>query len=125
MTGVSVIVAAGAASLSGVLTGRDNGQRESVRSRIHLIPAEAGAANDLLRYFETPVDDEGRYSFANLPPGRYLVFVEKVMPSGQSSPAGDRGEQAKKLRDKAETGKIEIELKPCQHVTGFALSHVK
>jgi hypothetical protein len=121
IAGVTVTIADGAAGLSGIVTPAREGSRLPARLRVHLVPVEAGAANDALRYAEAFARSGGSFSLSNIAPGKYWL-VARAAPDnepsdGSSAPvAWDAGERAK-LRKEAQAMKIEIELKPCQRIT--------
>ncbi|MGH9754268.1 MAG: hypothetical protein ACREA2_15930, partial [Blastocatellia bacterium] len=120
ITGVTVTVADGAAGVSGKLTPVKEGSRLPARLRIHLVPAEVGAANDVLRYAEAYARSDGSFSLSNIAPGKYWL-VARAAPDDEPSDrqpapvAWDANERAK-LRREAETLKTEVELKPCRRV---------
>jgi len=104
--------------LSGKVVAAPEGTRLQSRVRIHLVPADA---DDPLRYAEAIVRSNGIFALNNIAPGKYWLTARATPdnePSdGQAAPiAWDAGERAK-LRREAEASKVEIELKPCQHVS--------
>jgi hypothetical protein len=121
LTGLTVTVSEGAASLRGKLVAEAEGSLIPNRLRIHLVPAETAAADDLLRYGEAPVDGDSTFTFKNLAPGRYWLLARAVsndeITDRQTLPLVWDGAEREKLRKEAEAKKNEIELKPCQRVT--------
>lgn len=127
MTGVNVIFAEGAASLRGKVVSETEGARLPSRLRLHLVPAEPKAAEDVLRYAETIVRSDGAFAFNNIAPGKYRLVTRAVsddepvdrppLPS-----AWDANERAK-LRREAEALKVEVELNSCQRVTDQAIRY--
>ncbi len=125
LTGLAVTLAEGAAGLKGKLSG----DKVPSRVRIHLLPAEPEAKDDLLRFAEVIADESGAFAFANLAPGKYLLAARAIPDSEPSDKpakpvAWDSLERAK-LRKEAETANAAVELKTCQRVTDFALRWVK
>src|SRR5262245_43391560 len=125
ISGIEVIIAQGAASLSGRVVPSREGAQLPKRLRVHLVPAEATAADDLLRYAESPVRGDGSFEFKHIAPGKYLLYArqasEKDANDDQSRPlAWDAVERAK-LRRAAATAKNEIELKTCESVKDHVL----
>jgi hypothetical protein len=121
ISGVTVTISDGAASVSGKVAPAKEGSRLPSRLRLHLVPAEANAANDVLRYAETLARSDGSFSMRNISPGKYWLVARAAPddePSDAPSPpvAWDSIERAK-LRKEAEATKAEITLKPCQRVT--------
>jgi Carboxypeptidase regulatory-like domain len=125
LTGLTVTVSEGAASLRGKVVAEAEGSLIPSLLRIHLVPAETTAADDVLRYGEILVSSDRTYAFKNLAPGRYWLLA-RIVPNDEItdrqtlSLAWDGTERAK-LRKEAEAKKNEIELKPCQRVTDYTL----
>jgi hypothetical protein len=123
LTGVELKVAENAAKLRGRLAVANGTQTKAgatslPRWRVHLVPAEDGAAEDVLRYAETLTQSDGSFELKHLAPGKYLLLAraisEKESRESQSHlVAWDSLERAKLRRD-AESLKQEIELRPCQ-----------
>src|SRR5215475_2302659 len=121
ITGVVATIADGAAGLSGKAPTPTDGSRLPARLRIHLIPAEARAADDALRYAEAFARSDGSFSSSYIAPGKYWLVAQAAPDNETSDPpvapiAWDASERAK-LRKEAESMKTEVELKPCQRVT--------
>lgn len=122
-TDVVITMADGAASLSGCVTVEKNHALPSPL-RVHLVPAEKEAAEDLLRYAEQKTKD-GTFSFTNLAPGRYWLLVRKV-PDDESdtkrvNPVVWDISTRKALRAEAEAANIVVDLARCQKVNVFTL----
>lgn len=121
ITGLNLTVAFGAASLKGkVLT-----EKNTVKLRVHLLPADLGAKDDVLRFSEALAENDRTFRFSNLAPGKYLIVVRAEPETEQTGllprrVAWDAAERAK-LRKEAEATNVMIELKFCQHVTEYAL----
>jgi hypothetical protein len=125
ITGVAVTIAEGAAGLSGKAIPAAEGSRLPARLRIHLVPAEARAADEVLRYAETYVGSDGSFSFSNLAPGKYALLARAVQNEETSdlpfAPiAWDVNERAK-LRLQAMAAKNEVELKSCGRLKDYVL----
>src|SRR5262249_36820472 len=124
-TGVVATIAEGAAGLSGKAIPAEEGSRLPVRLRIHLVSAEARAADEVLRYAETYAGSDGSFSFSNLAPGRYWLIAraapdEEMIDNSQAPIAWDANERAK-LHREATAAKNEIELRPCRRVKDYVL----
>jgi Carboxypeptidase regulatory-like domain len=120
--GVTVAVADGAAALSGKVAPAKEGSRLPARLRVHLVPAETGAASDVLRYAEAFARSDGSFALSNIAPGKYWL-VARAAPDDEPSdgpplPAAWDANERAKLRKEAEAMKVEIELKPCQRIMG-------
>ena len=101
--------------------GGTTGSRLPARLRVHLVPAEAGAVNDALRYAEAFTRRDGSFSLNNVAPGKYWLIAraapdDEPIDGPPASAAWDANERAK-LRKEAEAMKTEVELKPCQRIT--------
>src|SRR5215510_6355666 len=127
VTGLTIILATGAAGLKGKIISGGNAGLPS-RLRAHLVPAEALAKDDLLRFAETPVEGNGAFSFANLAPGKYLITTREIpgseAPDEPARPVAWDAAERVKLRKEAEAAKVEVELKACQRVSDFELKLV-
>src|SRR5262245_55285222 len=121
IAGVTVAVADGAAALSGKVAPAKEGSRLPARLRVHLVPAETGAASDVLRYAEAFARSDGSFALSNIAPGKYWLLARAAPddePShGPPPPAARDANERAKLRKEAEAMKVEIELKPCQRIT--------
>jgi len=132
VAGVRVVIATGAASRSGRVGSKNAAQADTAaparpRMRIHLIPAEATAAEDVQRYYEAITQSDNTFTFDHLAPGKYLLLGR---PVAENEPAAnpdrplawDATERAN-LRREAEGLKNEIELKPCVRVNNYLLRY--
>jgi Carboxypeptidase regulatory-like domain len=121
LTGVKLVVAEGAAGLQGRIVAEKEGATLPSRLRIHLVPSETTAANELLRYAETEARGDGKFEFKNLAPGKYWLTARAVAEPESADrpalPAAWDDAARTKLRKEAEAQKIEVELKPCQRVS--------
>jgi hypothetical protein len=120
VTGVTVTIADGGASLRGRIVSEKEGSRLPSRLRLHLVPVETTAIDDFLRYLEVMIRGDGNFIFINIPPGKYWAVVRPVPddePIDRAAlPAAWDNAERLKLRKEAEAKKIEIELKPCQRL---------
>jgi hypothetical protein len=125
LSGVTVTLAQGAASLQGqVVSGNI---KTTARLRVHLVPADPALAEDVLRYYETPLRHDGTFSFKHIVPGRYWLLA-RPMPDEESYERPARPlawEQTERLwlRRDAEAAKQEIELTACQRQTEVTLQY--
>ena len=123
----AVTFAEGAASLRGKVTPENEGARLPSRLRLHLVPADPKAAEDVLRYSETIARSEGAFAFNNIAPGNYRLLT-RVVPDDEPidrppfPAAWDTNERAK-LRKEAVAMNVEVELKPCQRVTDHVVKY--
>lgn len=127
LAGVSITVGQGAAGLRGRLAaGDDDGQQPAGTWRVHLVPAEAEHAEDVLRYAETLARPDGTFAFRNLAPGRYQLLARPVPeaelrgPARRRHAAWDAAARAD-LRREAEAAKNTLALTPCQRAEDFTL----
>jgi len=120
LSGIEMIIARGAAGLSGKIVPASEGAQLPKRLRVHLIPAETAAADDTLRYDEAPVRGDGAFEFKHIAPGKYLLHTRQIAQNeandGQARPAAWDAVERAKLRREAAAAENEIELTPCQRV---------
>ncbi|MGH9940331.1 MAG: hypothetical protein ACREAM_29160 [Blastocatellia bacterium] len=125
LSGVEVIVAEDAARLNGRVVPAKDGAKLTSSLRVHLIPAEAASADDVIRYAETDVHNDGAFEFKHVAPGKYLLHTrqsnEKVANDDQVRPVSWDVIERAKLRREAEAAKNEIELQPCGRVKDHVL----
>jgi hypothetical protein len=125
LEGVVVTVGEGAASVRGKVVAKNKDARMPERLLAHLIPAEPGAADDVLRYAETPVYDDGAFVFKNVAPGKYWLMA-RVTPTEEPSgkpptPIALDVNERVKLRREAAAAKNEVELSACARVKDHVL----
>jgi hypothetical protein len=125
ISGIELIIAQGAASLSGRVVPSREGAQLPKRLRVHLVPAETAAADDLLRYAESPVKGDGSFEFKHIAPGKYLMSARQASEKDANDDQDrqlvwDAVERAKLRREAAAT-KNEIELKACERVKDHVL----
>ena len=123
ISGLSLLVAEGAASLQGKIMAELN-QKLPSRMRVHAIPTKTREAENLLRYFEV-ITRDSTFNFTNLPPGKYWLYVEKY-PETETLEKSHyfvawEAKLRVQLRQAAEAAKQLIELSPCQKVKDFGL----
>ena len=124
--GLTVTLAQGAAALRGRVIPATEGTRLPDRLRLHLVPAEKEAADDLLRYYEAELHGDS-FEVPNLAPGRYFVTARRAAEddAGDDSPrpvAWDK-EARKRLRQRAEAAEIVLELRPCQRMVDYTFKY--
>ncbi len=115
LTNAVVLVAEGAAGVTGKVTGK---------ARVFAVPAEKEAADDVLRYAQTTMTTDGSFHLKHLAPGRYYLLAKPIKSSEGSDVhqlAWDSVQRAA-LRREAETAAQIIELQPCQRLNDYKLS---
>ena len=124
LSGLTITLAQGAASLRGQLVSGDGQIPEKLF--VYLVPSEREKAEAVLRYFAAPVSPDGKIALHNIAPGRYWVlaqpFTEDATTPLTKLRLPHETESRARLRREAEAVKTEIEFKPCQNVTEFQLS---
>jgi hypothetical protein len=128
LTGLTLTVAVGAASLKGTVKPAA-GAKLPARLRVFLVPAEPVAKDDLLLFAEVEAESNGLFSFGQIAPGKYLLLARAVLesksPDKPARPlAWDVAERAK-LRKEAEAVNAPntvVELKACQRRAEFVLT---
>ncbi len=124
LTGLTITVAEGAATLRGQAVADKEGARLPSRLQVHAVPMERARADDVLRYAQAFLDPNGKFFFNDLAPGKYWLLV-RALPEGVLTArpvAGDSDERAK-LRREAEAANVVIDLQPCQRVNGYTLRY--
>lgn len=126
ISGLTVTLAAGAASLRGAVKPAE-GETLPARLYLQLAPAEKENAEDVLRFFVAPVNADGTFALNNLPPGRYWTLVriaaDNDLPSDGKLRAPEEAETRAQLRRAAEAAKTAVEFKPCQNVIDYQLPY--
>src|SRR6185503_1054307 len=124
VNGVSITLAAGAASLRGVVK-QPAGESLPARLYLYLVPVEKENAEDVLRFFTTAVQADGKFALNNLPPGRYWAVARQAADTDPHADGTlrtlEEGDTRLKLRRAAEADKNEVEFKPCQNVIDYQL----
>jgi hypothetical protein len=124
VSGLTVTLAEGAASLRGAVKLAE-GEAVSAKLFLHLVPAEKENAEDVLRFFITPVNADGTFAINNLPPGRYWavarVAADDEPQSSSRLRVPEEAERRAQIRRAAEVAKTVVELKPCQNVSAYQL----
>jgi len=123
--GMTITIADGASGMSGKVIPATEGAGLPARLRIHLVPAEAGDANDVLRYAEALSRNDGAFSLSNIAPGKYWLIAraapdEEMSDNSPAPIAWDANERAK-LRHEAMVAKNEIKLQPCGRIKDYVL----
>jgi len=124
ITSLTITLTEGAASLKGSIK-TSEGETIHKGLYLHLVPAEREKADDVLRFFVAPVNEDRTFAVANLPPGRYLALPvksnekESELISKLKQPDGV--EKRAQLRREAEASKLELEFKPCENIEGYQL----
>jgi hypothetical protein len=131
LSGLRITLAEGASSLRGrvVAAASETEGGESTlppRLRVHLVPVDAPASDDPLRFAETFVNTDGTFTLTHLAPGRYRVLArasEHDAPEGFARPLAWDTDARTRLRREAETSGLAIDLQPCQRVQEFTLRY--
>ncbi len=121
-TRVTVNLAEGAASLSGMLD-LNNERNVPENYFVYLAPAEKESAADVLRFFASPVGGDGSFVISNLPPGRYWLLgqvAKDARPETKLRSPNEREGREKLLRA-AEADKRLVELQPCQNFSDYKM----
>lgn len=125
--GLVVTIQEGAALLGGkVVTGKES-HAPSERMRVHLIPAEPEAGDEVLRYYESEAGADGGFVFTNLAPGKYWLVAREVSDQEQADDhrplAWDSGGRTS-LRFEGEASKRTVDLARCQRAMDFVVSYI-
>ena len=120
LSNLTITLAQGAASIRGRVVASE-GAAPAATSSLYLVPAEPDKVNDVLRYFVSDVGDNQTFTFNNLPPGRYLTYLDTQTTTLKKLRQPEATAERLKVRRGAETKKNEIELKPCQNLVDYQL----
>ena len=93
--------------------------------RLYLVPAEPDSRENLLRFFEGTVANDGTFAMGNLAPGRYWIMAQPAVESDLNSVKSIKNDSAfrsKVLRD-SEALKKEIVFKSCDRTTDYDLPY--
>ena len=126
VTDVIITLREGGASLRGNVVAASEGTRLPALLA-HLVPAEAEAAEDVIRFAEARVDSEGAFSLSNIAPGRYYLLAraiadEKINERNPQPLALDAASRAKLLSE-SKAANVVVELQRCQRVSGYELKY--
>ena len=124
VSGLTVTITEGAASIRGRISVAA-GQSLPPRMRLYLVPAERDSSENLLRFFEGTVANDGTFVMGNLAPGRYWMIAQPSVESDLNSVKSikrDSAFRSKVLRD-GEALKKEIAFKPCERTTDYDLPY--
>ena len=119
LSNLTITLAQGAASIRGRIVVPEGATPAT--SSIYLVPAEPDKTNEVLRYFVSDVGDDQTFTFNNLPPGRYLTYLDSQTLTLKRLRQPEATSERLKVRRGAETKKNEIELKPCQNLVDYQL----
>ncbi|HEY6242977.1 MAG TPA: carboxypeptidase-like regulatory domain-containing protein [Pyrinomonadaceae bacterium] len=124
LTGLTITLAEGAASIRGELS-VDQDKKLEPGFSIYLTPSERDKAEDPLRYFTQQVSDDGTFLLTGIPPGHYWVIAQQPQPDSPTTTEKlrlpDALDMRTKIRRAAESAKVEVELKPCQNLTDYKI----
>lgn len=118
LSNLTITLAQGAASIRGRVVAPEGA---ATPASIYLVPVEPDKVNDVLRYFVSDVGEDQTFTFNNLPPGRYLTYLDSQTTTLKKLRQPEATSERLKVRRGAETKKNEIELKPCQNLVDYQL----
>lgn len=123
VTGLTITLQEGAASVRGrVVMVQDKATLPS-RLRVHLVPAEQLQRDDVLRFAEAAVESDGSFVLTNIAPGRYWLLARAPDDLRDDRPLSWDGEVRAKLIREATAANTTIELQPCQRIGGHMLRY--
>lgn len=124
VSGLTITLREGAASIRGAIEKSEESKLPAGLS-VYLVPAEREKSDDPLRYFIAKVEDDGKFAFNNLPSGRYFTLTQQLPAESPTTTEKlqlpNALETRNKVRRSAEGAKSEVELKPCQNLTGYSI----
>ena len=123
VTGLQITIAEGAASLRGRISAIE-GQTLPSRMTVYLVPAEPGAPDNLLRFYEGRSEADGTFTLSNVAPGKYLIVARRWEETETGKPFRQDAAFRTKVLNEAEAQKKAIVFKPCEQVAEFDLPYV-
>jgi hypothetical protein len=123
VTGLLITIAEGAANLRGRISAVE-GQTLPPRMTVYLVPAEPGAADNLLRFYDGRAEADGAFTLSNVAPGKYLIVARRWEETETGKPFRQDAAFRAKVLQEAEALKKAIVFKPCERVTEFNLPYV-
>jgi hypothetical protein len=124
---ITVTLAEGAANFSGTVKAASEREALPPRLYVYLIPSDRENANDVLRFFQSEVQFDGAFSFANIPPGKYWVLsrtsLEENLSDNLPRPIYWDLQGRTLLIKEATAANSLLELQPCRKLTDFSLRH--
>ena len=128
LSGVVVTLAEGAAQMRGKWSGKPN-VATGGKQRVHLVPADATLASDVLRYYEAPIQSDGTFALTHLAPGKYWLVVKaaQALIDGERlvRPLAWDATARAALRKEAEAGAQAVELGACIRLSDYKLGVTK
>jgi hypothetical protein len=125
LAGVVISIGGDAAGVRGRVAGAEGADLPPDLT-VHLVPAEVEQAENVLRYYETDVEEDGSFVLTNLAPGTYRLITHRApakKANGVRRPlAWDRAARAA-VREEAKRSGHEFALAPCQRATGIVVRH--
>jgi hypothetical protein len=121
VSGLTLTFTEGAASLRGRISPPE-GQSIPARLRVYLVPAERESLDNVLRFFETAIDGDGRFTINNIAPGRYWIVArpgEEI--NSRTKLIREEADFRTKVLHEAEGSKKEISFKPCERTADYDL----
>ncbi len=120
VSGVVVTLSEGAATLSGRVVTAEKEKTLMARMRVHLVPAEPEAGDDVLRFAEAEPESDGSFTIEHIAPGRYWLVARALTDEELSASlvrplVWDASNRAG-LRFEGEATNTPVELKPCREV---------
>lgn len=125
LTGLTIALAEGAATLRGRVVPEKQGATLSKRVRVHLIPAERESADEVLRFSEASAQVDGTFELTSIQPGRYWMLAlsseEDESSDDRTRPRAWDAAVRSKLRSAGETANNAIEFQTCQRMSDQVL----
>src|SRR5262245_52998046 len=84
LTGLTITLAEGGASIRGQLTTGED-QKPQTGLNLYLVSSERDKLDDPLRYFTQPIAADGAFSLTSVPPGRYWILTQQPQPDSPTS----------------------------------------
>ena len=120
ISGVTITISEGGASLRGRLTSAE-GDTPPANLRVYLVPADRENADNPLRFFDEAVAGDATFAIGNIAPGKYWLLARVAEAAGLSkikSPQTDNDLRPQLLKEAAALNR-EISFKPCERTVEY------
>jgi Carboxypeptidase regulatory-like domain len=122
ISGVTVTIAEGAATLNGRIVLAE-GQSLAPGARVYLVPADRVDADNVWRFYEARPNADLNFKIGNVTPGKYLIVARPDAAEDATAPKSIRQDErfrAQVISD-AEALKKDLIFKPCEQKSGYEL----
>ena len=123
VTGLTISIQEGAASVRGRVVMAQVKAILPSRLVVHLVPAEQLQRDSVLRFAEDAVESDGFFLLTNMAPGRYWLLARPADDVTDGRPLSWDSDARAKLTREATAANNPIELQPCQRIGDHMLRY--